>query len=100
MPSATVRAHYDELRQIQQSFSQQADAVAQTNQKLKDRMETLKSGDWIGKGATAFYQEMDSQVMPSMQRLNRALTEAARITAQISNLLKQAENDASGCFHV
>lgn len=99
MASPTVRANYDELRTIQQSFSRQADAVAQTNQQLKARMETLKSGDWIGKGATAFYQEMDGQVMPALTRLQRALTEAARLTAQISQLMKQAEDDASGCFH-
>lgn len=63
-------------------------------------METLKGGDWIGKGATAFYSEMNDQVMPTMQRLQRALTEAARITQQISQIMKEAEQEASGCFHV
>lgn len=100
MPSTTVRAHYDELRTIQQTFNRQADAVAQTNQGLKSRMETLKSGDWIGKGATAFYQEMDGQVVPSLQRLQRAMSEAARITAQIAQLMKQAEDEASSCFRL
>jgi WXG100 family type VII secretion target len=100
MPSPTVRANYDELKTIQQTFNQQADAVAKTNQALKARMETLKSGDWIGKGATAFYQEMDGQVMPSMNRLQRALAEASRITAQIAQLMKQAEDEASGVLHI
>lgn len=99
MPS-TVRAHYDELRTIQQTFNQQADAVARMNQNLKSRTETLKSGDWIGKGATAFYQEMDGQLLPAVQRLQRAMTEAARITAQIAQLMKQAEDEASGCFRL
>ena len=100
MASPTVRAHYDELKTIQQTFNQQADAVAQMNQNLQGRVETLKSGDWIGKGATAFYQEMDGQVMKSLTRLQRALSEAARITAQISQVMKQAEEDASGVFHL
>ena len=100
MASPTVRAHYDELKTIQQTFNQQADAVAQMNQNLQGRIETLKSGDWIGKGATAFYQEMDGQVMKSLTRLQRALSEAARITAQISQVMKQAEEDASGVFHL
>ena len=100
MASPTVRAHYDELKTIQPTFNQQADAVAQMNQNLQGRIETLKSGDWIGKGATAFYQEMDGQVMTSLARLQRALSEAARITAQIAQVMKQAEEDASGVFHL
>jgi WXG100 family type VII secretion target len=100
MASATVRAHYDELKTVQQTFTQQADAVAQLNQNLQGRMETLKGGDWIGKGATTFYQEMDGQVMKSLHRLERALHEAARITAQISQLMKQAEDEASSVFRL
>ena len=68
------------------------------NQNLKSRMDTLQGGDWIGEGAKKFYGEMNDQVMPSLKRLEKAMAEAARITQQVSRLLKQAEDEASMCF--
>jgi WXG100 family type VII secretion target len=100
MTAPQVRSDYDQLTSLAQSFRAQADNVAKTNQQVKANMETLQSGGWIGQGATAFYKEMNDQVMPSMQRLNKALAEAGRITAEISRLMKEAEDGAAGCFHV
>jgi WXG100 family type VII secretion target len=100
MASQTVRADYDQLKSIQSQFRAQADAVARMNQDVKGRKETLEGGDWIGRGAKAFFQEMNGQVMPSLGRLQKALAEAARITGQIAQTMKQAEDDASACFHL
>lgn len=100
MPSPTVRGHYDELRTIASTLRSNADSINGTNQKLKSAMSTLQGGDWIGKGATAFYNEMNGQVMPAMQRLRNALSEAARVTQEMSQIIKQAESDASGCFRL
>ncbi len=100
MSSSTFRANYDELKSIQGMFNSQADAIARMNRDVKSRTETLQGGDWIGRGAKAYFQEMNGQVMPSLTRLQRALAEAARITAQIAQTVKQAEDDASACFHL
>lgn len=100
MPSPTIRGEYNDLRNIASTFRSNADSINGTNQKLKSAMETLQGGDWIGKGATAFYSEMNGQVMPSMQRLRNALSEAARVTQEISQVIKQAETDSSGCFRL
>jgi WXG100 family type VII secretion target len=98
MAATTVRSNYDELKSIQNTFNQNAGAIASMNQNVKSRVETLQGGDWIGQAATKFYQEMDSSVMPSLNRLQKALTEAARITQQIANTMKQAEDEASSIF--
>ena len=100
MASALVRSDHDQLKQISQSFSQQADAINNMNQNIKSCMDTLQGGDWIGKGATAYFQEMNGQVIPSLTRLHRALTQAARITQQVSQLMKQAEGEAAGVLHM
>ena len=100
MASPTVRAHHDELRTIRGTFSQEGEAIADMNQTLASCMETLQGGDWIGKGATAFYAEMNGEIMPALKRLRAALAEAARISQQISNTMREAEEEASGCFHI
>lgn len=95
MPSPRIRVDHDTLRVIGRSFVQQADATRNTQRQLKSAMGVLRGGDWIGQGASKFYQEMDSAVLPAVQRLTSALAEGARITDQISQLMKQAEEEAA-----
>jgi WXG100 family type VII secretion target len=95
MPTPRVRADYDALSQITQSFQAQAEATRRTLQSLKRQIQVLEGGDWIGQGATAFYQEMNGAVLPAMQRLGNALETAAQTTQQISQIIKQAEDDAA-----
>jgi WXG100 family type VII secretion target len=83
-----------------QSFRSQSENITKQSQAIKSDMGSLQEGGWIGKGATAFYKEMNDTVMPTMTRLQRALAEASRITQQISQIMKAAEDEASSCFHV
>jgi WXG100 family type VII secretion target len=99
MAAPQVRSDYDQLKTVEGMFSAHADAISKTNQSIRSAMETLQGGDWIGKGATAFYKEMNDQVMPSMTRLQKALSDAARITKAVSALMKEAEDQASGVLH-
>src|SRR5262245_21312902 len=95
MTASKVRTDYEGLKQIAQTFSQQADATRQSLQQIRQAMDTLQQGDWIGKGADKFYAEMTTAVLPSVTRLQSALENAARVTNQISKVMKQAEDDAS-----
>jgi WXG100 family type VII secretion target len=100
MPAVKVRSDYDQLKQISSKFGAANSAVAGVNKKLTSAMDQLKKGDWIGQGAKKFYAEMDSDVMPSMKRLEKAMAEAAKITNQIAKLVKQAEDDSSRLFRL
>ena len=98
MSSPRIRCDYDEMKKISQVFSAQNSAIAGVNRKIKSAQGTLEGGDWIGKGAKAFFKEMNGEVNPAMKRLEKAMAEAARITKQIAIIMKQAEDDASGIF--
>lgn len=100
MPAATIRSDQDELAKIGQSFSKASDAIAGVNQKIKSSQDTLEGGDWIGRGASAFFKEMNGDVNPAMKRLETSLGEAARTLNQIAKLMKQAEDEASGWFRL
>ena len=100
MSAPTVRSDYDQLKNVSSSFSQQADTLNGMNQNLQGNIDTLQGGDWIGQGAQAFFKEMNDQVMPTLKRLQSAMSESARITQQISQIMKQAEENASKCFHI
>lgn len=90
-----IRFDYDELGQMSKIFATQGSAIAGVNRKIKAAQATLDGGDWIGKGAKAFSQEMNNDVNPSLKRLEKAMEEAARITKQISKIAKDAEDESS-----
>jgi WXG100 family type VII secretion target len=98
MTAPRVRADYGALDAIAQRFLQEAESTGKVVRDLGRNLETLKRGDWVGRGATAFYREMDSAVMPSMKRLEKALAEAGRVTRGIAQLMRQAEDDAAALF--
>jgi WXG100 family type VII secretion target len=98
MGNNIVRSNHDELKTIASKFSSEESAVNQLNQSLKSNLDTLQGGDWIGPGATAFFNEMNSDVLPSLKRLQQAMGEAAKVTNQISQAMKNAEGEASGAL--
>lgn len=95
MPASKIRADYDQLKAVATQFGGLAQDTRQTLQMLKQQMDTLQGGDWVGPGASAFFQEMGAQVVPSLQRLGAALDAAQRCATQISQIVAQAESDAA-----
>jgi WXG100 family type VII secretion target len=95
MSSPRIRADYDSLAASARAFGQEAASARQTLNNLRRHMEVLQSGDWIGRGATAFYQEMNGALLPSLQRLVTALETAERVTGLVSKLMHAAEEEAA-----
>lgn len=95
MSATKIRADYESLQKIAQSFSTEASQIAATTKSVKTLVDTLRGGDWVGPGATAFYREMDASVFPSLNRLGAALGEAAEAANKINQLMNGAERDAA-----
>ncbi|MEO6060767.1 MAG: WXG100 family type VII secretion target, partial [Thermoflexales bacterium] len=96
MAAPKIRSDYDQLNQIGQRFGQEGESTRQLIQSLRQNLDTLRGGDWIGPGATAFYSEMDGSVMPSLKRLAAAMDAAKQASGQVRQLMQQAEGEASG----
>ncbi len=98
MPAPKVRSDHDALKNLAGKFGQQAEASRQLISNLKSKVDTLRGKDWVGKGADKFYAEMDSAVFPSLNRLSKSMDSAQRVTLKISQIMKQAEDDAAALF--
>jgi hypothetical protein len=61
-------------------------------------LEQLRGGEWFGEGATAFYNEMDSQVMPSMKNLQKVLGEGDRVSKEMEKVQHEAETSITSLF--
>ncbi len=98
MPAPKVRSDFDALQRISGQFKGQADSTRQMQKALKDKMQVLQGKDWVGKGADKFYGEMNGSLLPAVQRLSTALDSASRTTLKISQIMKQAEDEATALF--
>lgn len=93
-----VQARYDDLDVIAANFGQWAEANKALGNKLDATVANLTSAGWVGQGSHAFYAEMDSDIVPAMQRLTAALDEASSLTIKIKVVIQQAEEEASALF--
>ena len=80
MPAPRIRIEYDVMDQIVKKFFTQADLTNKTLERLSSQAETLHDGDWVGKGAKKFNNEMNSSVLPSMRGLSKVLEEGGQVT--------------------
>ena len=64
---------------------------------LVQQMETLEP-DWVGLGSDAFFEEMQGEVLPAVQRLQEALEQAGMVTGEIVSIFQQADEEASSPF--
>lgn len=100
MNTSVVQVQYEELEAIARRFASQAEAGQEMRQLLKQRMEALRAGGWIGRGADAFMAEMTDVVLPAVQRLTDALHEGDTATGRIVQMLRAAEQEAASQFSV
>lgn len=100
MPALKIRGDYDLLAQMSQIFSRHSTETQRMINGLNQSVSTLQGGDWIGKGANAFYREMEHEVFPSLKRLAAALNIAAKTTRQINQILHDAEDEAARIFRI
>jgi WXG100 family type VII secretion target len=96
--SDEIRADYDQLEEVASRFANQSHVIQQMLQKVRSSMSKLEDGGWIGRGSDAFFQEMQSEVLPASLRLQEVLDEASQVARNIVQIVRQAEDEASSPF--
>ena len=97
MAMGKFQSKYDELDQLAGMFGGEAGHVGETIGKLKSAIENMRD-KWIGQAASKFFQEMESEVLPALGKLQAALNEGSSRTKQISGLIHEHEEQASNLF--
>ncbi len=97
---ALIRASHDDLPNISKAFRSESSRVKSSIDRLNRVIQVLEGGDWIGEGATAFYNEMRSEVMPAMLRLMKALEMGADVTQKIGQVIDELEQESTRFFSI
>lgn len=93
--SDLISIDYEQMQNIGSQFDREADVVNKVLNDLKNQIQVLRSGGLISDAANAWYQEMDSDVLPAVQRFIEALMEAQQVTNQIISTMQTADDEAS-----
>lgn len=96
--SDIISIEYEQVSQIGTRFADESTRVQAVINQLEQQIQVLKQGGWIADAADAYYQEMDSDVMPAMLRLVQALSLASETMGQVASTLSNAEQEACGFF--
>ena len=92
-----IQADYDKLEQIANRFRQQTDETQHLIHTVQQSMGLLEQG-WEGQAANKFFQEMHQELLPACQRLAKTLNISSQTILNISDLLRQAEEEAASPF--
>lgn len=96
--SDVTSIQYEAMQNVANQFDQEAARIQRILTQVNSHVNTLKGGGWIADAATQFYNEMDNDVCPAIQRLHDSLREASRVSREIITVLKAAEEEACGCL--
>ncbi len=98
MAGDEIKADYPQLEQVASKFTSQGQAIEQMIKQVRNSMDPLENGGWIGRAADSFFAEMYHEVLPACQRLLAVLNDAAQVTKTIETTFKHAEEEASAPF--
>jgi WXG100 family type VII secretion target len=98
MAGFKIKVQFDDLGKTAKVFSRQAQSTSQTLRKINGQISTLQSGGWVGKGAKAFYNEMERSVLPALKALIEALEGGATGLGQVAKVMHDAEDEATRLF--
>ena len=98
MTADIVQAQDEQLTAVARRFGGQAEATARLSQQINRCMQALNQGGWEGRGAKAFFGEMEREIVPAMERLSAALERGEAVTIRIHAIMRPAEDEAARPF--
>ena len=93
--SDLISLDQEQAQKVANDFEQEAERIQRLFKTLQSDTDMLRKGGWIANAADLYYQKMDNEVMPGVNRLSQALMNAAQTTRQITQIFTQADEEAS-----
>lgn len=84
----------EQLMAIAKKFQSEADELNQLLSQTRNRVSTLHGTGWVGRGADQFNTEMESLLLPAVQRLVAALNAASNSVMTIIKIYQEADTQS------
>lgn len=93
-----IQINYEEMRGIIQKMKGSQQEVEGIYRTIKQKVDELHRGQWIGKGSDAFFREMEEKVLPGLVKLAAAFGTAAEKAQKICDTVRQADESTKSFF--
>lgn len=97
MSSSTTRVNYNELTQIAKQLHSESEDYTRLNSQTRQRIDALRGG-WQGDAANAFFNEINAELIPAIQRLSAALLAGESVINQIMQIIYEADQETASYF--
>lgn len=90
----------EQLQAIAKRFQSEADELNNLLSQTRNKVDGLHGSGWIGRGADQFNNEMQSLLLPAVQRLVAALQAASNQVNAIVKIYDDAQSQSQGFFKI
>jgi WXG100 family type VII secretion target len=97
MANSFFQLNYDHLLSIAKKFKDEGEDIAQLHSTTRQRVRDLHK-EWIGDAADKFFDEMETELLPAVQRLSQALFLSQDMTSEIMKIIQDADEETVGYF--
>jgi WXG100 family type VII secretion target len=97
MAHSFFQLNYDQLASIAKKFREEGEDIAQLHSVTRQRVRDLHK-EWIGDAADKFFDEMETELLPAVQRLAQALFQTQDVTGEIMKIIQEADEETAGYF--
>ena len=97
MSNHTFQLDYDLLQSVAQKFKEEGEDMAKLYSSTRQRLQSLRK-EWIGEAAEKFFEEMETELLPALQRLSQALFQSRDVSGEIMRLIQDADTETAGYF--
>src|SRR5215467_9850310 len=97
MAHNNFQLNYDETASIAKRFKDEGEDIARLHSETRQRVRDLTK-EWIGEGADKFFEEMETVLLPALQRLSVALFHTQDVTHEIMKIIQNADEETANYF--
>lgn len=94
----TVQLDDEQLQEIVARFNNQEFIAKTLVQALRQRVEVTRGGAWVGPNADRFCAHMEEELIPGVERLEKAMDKAAEVVKQVQKILRDADEQNKSYF--
>lgn len=97
MAKNILQLNYDELSTIAKVFKDEGEDVFNLHSATRQRVRDLYK-EWVGEAAEKFFDEMENELLPALQRLSKALHFSQDVVCDIMKIVHEADEDTMNFF--
>lgn len=97
MAKNILQLNYDELTAIAKKFKDEGEDMVKLHSATRQRVRDLYK-EWIGEAADKFFEEMENELLPALQRLATALFSSQDVARDIMKIVYEADQDTTVFF--